>query len=123
MSTLLHVPAKPTHPFFHRPSTRLGKRALRWLVWSAGLFFAVVVSGMVEEGVFGRGQHSGLLYDAFGVAWLLALWASGGLAVSAMVGAAVAIVRRGERSWVAFALVLPALALFLIFAHPLFVND
>lgn len=122
MSTL-QVPAKPPHPFFHRPSTPLGTRAVRWLGWSFGIFVTVVVAGWVEEAVFGRGHHPGVLYDLFGLAWLLALWVSGGLAAASMVGAAVAIVRRGERSWVAFALVLPALALFLIFAHPLFIND
>ena len=122
MSTL-HVPAGQPHRFFHLPSTGLGKRAVKWLGWSFGLFVAAVVSGWVEEGVFGRGHHAGVLYDLFGLAWLLGLWAAGGLAAASMVGAAVAIVRRGERSWVAFALILPALLLFLIFAHPLFIND
>ena len=118
-----HVPATQQHPFFHRPSTRLGKRALKWLGWSVALFVTVVVSGWVEEGVFGRGHHAGVLYDVFGLVWLLGLWTAGGLAAASMAGSAIAIIRRGERSWVAFAMILPALLIFLLFAHPLFIND
>ena len=122
MSTA-HIPAKQPHPFFHRPSTQLGRRALKWLGYSVVLFVAVVVSGWVEEAAFGRGDHPGVLYDLFGLVWLLGLWTAGGLAAASMVGSAIAVIRRGERSWVAFALILPALLLFLLFAHPLFIND
>ena len=122
MSTY-HVPVKAPHRFFHGPTTRLGWRALKWLAWSFSLLVAVVVAGWVEEGVFGRGHHTGVFYNLFNVAWTLGLFASGGLAMASEFGALVAIVRRGERSWAIFALLMPALLLLLIFLHPLFIND
>ena len=97
--------------FFALPSTRLGR-------WAAGLMAAFVVMFLINSFVFMR-----LSSDAPWQRMLLPFYGIGMLAcgLAAGITGVIAIVRRGERSWLVWPAVLPCLwVIFMLLGEFLF---
>ena len=72
MSTY-HVPVEEPR-FFGAPSTKPGRRAMKWLGLSVALLVVVVATDVIYEAVVGGGQpHSGFVYDVTSVFLLILL--------------------------------------------------